>query len=312
MLDAFADRENGGVARHHMIVDLDPAPDREARVAGEGDRGSDADRHHDEAGGDQRPVLELHPLYLGVADDLGGVGAGQDRLAARFERIFEQPARGFVELAFHQGRHQVDDGDFHAAKRKPVCRLEPEQPAADHHRVAAGIGRGEHRVDIVHVAKGDDAGQILAGDGDDEGIGAGRDQQPVIAFAGPAARRHRLGGAVDRDHRVARDQRDAVRRIPVGIVDHDVVEAFFAREHGGEHDAVIVDARFGAENRHAVARRIAREQFLDRAAAGHAVADHHEMLARVAFRLDRAMFHQSVQSSCSQNLSVSVAKLSAS
>src|SRR3546814_15925079 len=74
-------------------------------------------------------------------------------------------------------------------------------------------------------------------------------------------------------HRVARDQRDAVRRIPAGIVDHDVVEALLTREHGGEHDAVVIDARLGAENRYAIAVRIAREQFLDRAASGHAVAD---------------------------------------
>src|SRR3546814_1812169 len=70
-----------------MVVDLDAAPHREARVASELGRGADADRHDDEAGGDQCAVLELHPFDLAGADDLGGVGPGQDRLAARFERI---------------------------------------------------------------------------------------------------------------------------------------------------------------------------------------------------------------------------------
>src|SRR3546814_8375038 len=73
MLDAFADREHMWIARHHMVVDLDTAPDREAGVAGERGRGTDADRHHDEAGGDQRSVLELHALDLAVTDNFGGV-----------------------------------------------------------------------------------------------------------------------------------------------------------------------------------------------------------------------------------------------
>src|SRR3546814_16472135 len=63
----------------------------------------------------------------------------------------------------------------------------------------------------------------------------------------------------------------AIVGIPGGIVDHDIVEAFLAREHGGEHDAVVIDARFSAEDRHAVTCGIAREQLLARAAAGHAV-----------------------------------------
>ena len=56
-------------------------------------------------------------------------------------RAFEQPAGRLVELALHQRRHQVDDGDLHAAQRRPVRRLEPEQTAADHHRRAARLAR---------------------------------------------------------------------------------------------------------------------------------------------------------------------------
>ena len=312
MLDAFADREHRGVTRHHMVVDLNAAPDCEARLARKGDRGADTDRHDDEARGDQRAIFQFHALDLAVADDSGGIGPGQDRLAARFQRLFEQPARRLVELAFHQGRHQVQDGDRHAAQAEAVRRFESEQAAADHHRAAALIRGREHRADIVHVAKGDHARQILARHRDDEGIGAGRDQQAVIAFDRAAARRDRLRRAVDRDDRVTRDQRDAIIRIPAGVVDHDIVEALLAREHGREHDAVVIDPRLGAEDRHAIAVRIAREQFLDRAAAGHAVADHDQMLARVGARFEGAVFHQSIQSSCSQNLSVSVAKVSAS
>src|SRR3546814_6030920 len=82
--------------------------------------------------------------------------------------------------------------------------------------------------------------------------------------------------------------------------DLDVVEALLAREHGRQHDAVVIDARLGAENRYAIAVRIAREQFLDRAASGHAVADDDQVFARLGAGFQGAMFHRSIQSSRSE------------
>ena len=223
-----------------------------------------------------RPSLS-HPFDLALADDLGGVGTGQDRLAARFELLLEQPAGGLVELALHQRLHQVDHGHLHAAQREAMRRFEPEQAAADHYRVAALGGGGEHRVDVLHVAEADHAGQVLARHRDDERIGTGRDQQPVVLDRAAGLRRHGTIDAIDADNRIAGDQLDLILAIPFVAVDHDLVERLLAGEHRRQHDPVIVHMRFGAEDRDAVARRIAREQFLDGAAAGHAVADHHEM-----------------------------------
>ena len=67
------------------------------------------------------------------ADDLGSVGAGHDGLAATFQFGLEQVACRLVELALHQRRHEMNDGDRHAAKRKAMRCLEPEQATADHH-----------------------------------------------------------------------------------------------------------------------------------------------------------------------------------
>ena len=107
-------------------------------------------------------------------------------------RRLQQPGR-LVELALHQRRHQVDDGDLHAAQREPVRRLEAEQAAADHHGAPALRGGGEHRVDIVEVAEGDDAGQVEARNRDDEWGGAGGDQQVVIALDRAGRGPHGLG-----------------------------------------------------------------------------------------------------------------------
>src|SRR5690606_28990793 len=116
-------------------------------------------------------------------------------------------------------------------------------------------------------------GQIPPGHGDDERIGTGREQQPVIAFDPPGCGDYRLRLAVDLDHRVAGDQFDAIALVPGGIVDHDVLEALLPRKHGRKHDAVVIDARFRAEDHDLVKVRIPRENLFHRAATGHAVAD---------------------------------------
>src|SRR5690606_6562475 len=107
--------------------------------------------------------------------------------------------------------------------------------------------------------------------------------------------------AVDRNDWVSGDQLDAVLRVPVGRIDHDIVEALLTRKHGGEHDAVVIDARFGAEDRHTITGGIARQHFLYRAATGHAVTDHNQVLTSVGLcAVDGSHFHQIVHSGWSQ------------
>ncbi len=301
MLDAFADREHVRVRGDKMVVDMDAAPDRQASGAREFDVGADADRHHNQRRGDVAPVLEADPLDLALAVNLGSIGAGQDRLAPRLERCLEQPPGRFVELPFHQRRHDVEHGHLHPAQRQAVRRLEPEQPAADHHCVPAGVGRAQHRADIVHVAEGYDTLQVMPRHRDDERVGTGREDERVIALDPARARGDGLDLAIDRDDGVARHQLDRIVGIPDEIVDHDVVERLVAGEQRREHDAVVVHVRLGAEDRDAIAGRIAHEDFLDGAAARHTVADDDEM----------RFGHENAQSSESQSFLVSVAKRSA-
>ena len=199
-------------------------------------------------------------------------------------------------------------------------RLQPEQTTADHHRAAAPLGGGEHMLDILHVAEADDAGQVVAGHRNDERVGAGRDQQPVIVQHHAALGGDGAAHAVDRGDGIAADQRDAVIGIPVEPVDDDLVERLFPRQHRRQHDPVVIHQRLGTEDGDLVAGGIAGQQFLDRAASGHAVADDDQVfpgfarwqvLAGIGRRDDGAMFHQMVQSSCSQSFWVSAPKRSA-
>ena len=123
---------------------------------------ADADRHHDEVGRDLAAVLEPDARDPVLADDRVGVGLRDDLDAARLDRLLEQIAGRRVELALHQRRHQVEDGHRPCRAGEARGRFEPEQAAADHHGAAAAAPRREHPLDVVEVAEGDDAGQVLA------------------------------------------------------------------------------------------------------------------------------------------------------
>ena len=60
-------------------------------------------------------------------------------------------------------------------------------------------------------------------------------------------------------------------------VQHDLVERLLAGQHRRQQDAVVVGVRLGAEHRDVVEIGRDLQQLLERAHAGHAVADHHEL-----------------------------------
>ena len=285
MLHAFAHRQNRRVAGDHVIIHDDPAFHRQSGRLGQCGCRTDADRHHDDVSSQFATIFQADGGDAVIlAHDLRGVAAGHDRLAAPFQFSLQQEARRFIQLAFHQRGHQVDDRDVHAAQGQAVRRLKPQQTAADNHGAAALFRRRQHLV--AQIAERDYARQVLPRDGDDERVRSRGQQQAVIRFYPARLCHHRPRVAVDADHRVARNQRDPVVGIPVIAVDDDVLEGFLAREYRGKHDAVVVHPRFRAENRHIEAVAIAGEDFLYRAAAGHAVADHHQLLT------DRRSLHR--------------------
>jgi hypothetical protein len=93
----------------------------------------------------------------------------------------------------------------------------------------------DHGVGVGDVAVGDHALQILAGNRQDEGVGAGGQQQAVVCraqgLAGGAFGVHHPAHAVHIGHRPAGVQRDAVVLIPGPVVEHDLVQRLLARQH---------------------------------------------------------------------------------
>ncbi len=105
---------------------------------------------------------------------------------------------------------------------------------------------------------------------------------PVVRHNQIIARRHGLAVAIDGDDLATPVKGHAVAFVPGLVVDQDILVDRLARQHRREHDPVVVDPRFGPENRDVVTSGHPGEEFLHGPAGRHAVADHDEALARHA------------------------------
>ena len=194
-------------------------------------------------------------------------------------------ARRRVELALHQRRHEMHDGDIHVARGQARRGFEAEQAAADDHGLGARLGRDQHGVDIVEIAVGEDARKVVPRHRQDERHRARGDDQLVVRRHDAAVGRDRLGDAVDRGDLVPLVERDAVLDVPAVAVNDDLLVVLFTRQHRRQHDAIVVDARLGVENGDLVAAGRLVEKVLQHAPWRHAVADDDEFLGHVPVAL---------------------------
>ena len=179
----------------------------------------------------------------------------------------------------------MDDADLHALFLEADRRFEAEQPAADHHRLAARLRREQHRVDVVEVAVGEDAGELVSRHGNDDRRRSGGDDELVVGLDDAMIGGDGAAVAIDRNDAVALVERDAVLDVPAVAMNDDLLERFFARQDRRKHDAIVIDARLGVEDGHLVGFGRGFEQFFERAAGRHAVADDDEALTRRRPRL---------------------------
>ena len=193
-----------------------------------------------------------------------------------FDRALQEIAGGRIELALHQRRHDMQHGDVHALRVEAGRRLQPEQAAADDHGLGPRLGGEHHGLDVVEIAIGEHARQIVAGHRNDERHRAGGDDQLVVRLGDAVIGGDGLRRPVDGDDLVALVEGDAVGDVPAVAMDDDFLIGLLARQHRRQHDAVVVDARLGVEDGDGVAARRLLEQMLQHAPGGHAVADDDE------------------------------------
>ena len=161
VLHAFADRVDAAVIGLHGVGDDDAALAIEPGLPGELETGLDADRHDDDACRQFGAVLETYAGDVILAEDRLGLRRHLEHHAALFQRLAQQAAGHRIELALHQRVEQMHDGDGHAALHQPVGGFEAQEAAADHHRMAACGGDLDHVLDVLDVAKADDALQLV-------------------------------------------------------------------------------------------------------------------------------------------------------
>jgi hypothetical protein len=202
--------------------------------------------------------------------------AEQELEAARFERGLQHVGGGLVELALHDPVAKVHHRHVHAAQLEPIRRFEAKQAGADYHRVLEFAGGGDHLLGVGNVAVAEHTVEIVARNRRNKGCRAGGKEQAVVGSHSAVLSYHFTLDAVDFGDRLASVQRDAVLLVPGKIVQHDVLQRHLAGQYGREQDAVVVAVRLAAEDRDLVELGRNLEQFFERPAAGHAVADHHQ------------------------------------
>ena len=273
-------RVGGGL---HGVAHDDAPVDVQAHRLGQGRVGADAHGHDHQIGRDFAAVLEAHGLHAasGVAQQRLGLRLHQECHAALLQSLLQHlPGRG-IQLAIEQPFARVHHRHLHPALHQAIGRLQPEQAAANHHGVPVLRSRVDHGLRIGNVAVGQHAVQILAGNRQHEGVGAGGQNQPVVGHADGLARAaHRLHGApgtVHLGHGAAGVQGDAVLGIPRPVVEHDLLQRLLPRQHGREQDAVVVGMRLRAEDGDLVQIGRDLQQLFERAHPRHAIAHHHQL-----------------------------------
>ena len=178
---AFAQRKDCGIRRAHVVGNDDAASGFQAGGFGEIGVRTNAHRHHHHRRIKPDAVFEFDADHLAaIAEDLLAVGFGDDVDAEIGEGLFEQIARRRIELALHQRRHQMQHGYVHALHFQTGGRFKAQQATADHNRTATGLGNRDHPFDVVQIAIGQHAVELMAGQGNDHWIGAGGNHQMIV------------------------------------------------------------------------------------------------------------------------------------
>ena len=276
------------VVHHDATVAVDAGGFSQRRVR------ADAGGHHHQLGRDLHAVLEADGGNAAgfAGDQRFGLLFEQEGQAAVFERLLQHLAGDLIELTLKQPGAEMHDSNVHAAQLEAVGGFEAEQAAADNDGVLVLLGRVYHRIGIGDVAVTDDAFQVVAGDRQHEGVGAGGQQQAVVRFDRAVFGDDLALDAVDLRNLLAEVQVDLVLAVPVVVVEDDVLHLHLAGQHRRKQDAVVVGVRLGAEDRHVVHIRRDSEEFFEGAHTRHAVADHHQFgFAHVATPCDFDFHH---------------------
>lgn len=190
-----------------------------------------------------------------LADDLGEPGAEVEADAVVGVEVGEELAELGAEDPVERGGVGFDDGDLGAVAAGGRGDFEADPAGARDHQVAVVPAEaGEDLTEPVGVgepAQVVDAGELGAGDVEAARLGAGGEEQLVVADDGAVAEADGAGLTVYGGDGLPEVQFDVVRRVPGGLVDEDAVAFLGAREVAlGQGWALVGVVAFVADEDH--------------------------------------------------------------
>ena len=249
MLGALADGEHARMGGDHRVVDEDAALRAQAGRDREVGPRDDPDRDDDEVARQPLAVLEHQALDAALAEHRLGPALQHDLDAELLDARRQQCRRALVELALHQAVHQVHDRHRAAARREPVCGLEPEQPAADHGGARGAVRGGKDRVAVLGAAERMYALEVAAGERRHQRVAARREHAADEAERLAVVERAGPGVGVEGDHLPAEADVDIAIGVPVGRPQLQRVGVDIPRQQRRELDAVVREPRLAADER---------------------------------------------------------------
>ena len=231
VLYTFAHGVDARVVGLHGIVDHDAALAMDVALLCQRDVRPYAHGHDHQVGGDLASVRKHHTLHPVLADDLLSRCTQQKFDTALFQGFLQHLARHGIQLPFHERVHQMHHGHLHALLVQTAGGFQPQEAAADDHHVPILLGRREHVIHVLNIAKRNHARQRATGYWNNKRQGAGGQEQSIIAGGDAVAGADLAVFAVDFGNFFALMQGNAALCIPRIIIQHDVLDTLFASEH---------------------------------------------------------------------------------
>ena len=183
-----------------------------------------------------------------------------------------------AQHALQRDRVGGDEGDLESALPRRRGDLGADPAGADHDHRAAAVEPFAQRVGVLDAAQVVHAVELGAGNREPARLGAGGQQQPVVAQPLAVVERHLLQRRVHVDRRAAQAQLDVVVGVEALAVDVDAVAVGLAAQVVLRQRRALVRALVLGADEHQAPLEALVSQGLSGLGAGQAGADDHECL----------------------------------
>ena len=186
-----------------------------------------------------------------------------------------------AEHALERDRERVDDGDVEAALSGGGRDLGADPAGADHDDRAAAVQPLTQKVGVLDGAQVQHAVERCAGDGKAARLGAGGEQQPVVAQPFAIVERHLADRCIEAHGGATEAELDVVGGVEALVVDVDLLAPDLpAQVVLGQRRPLVGALGLGADQHHAPVEAL-RAQRLGGLRTGETRADDHECLVTV-------------------------------